>query len=222
MSHRTQSDPTQSYRHQPSPSRLTTQAQAKREGVHKAASKSQSVTPPAPIYAQSVYRSAQTQAYRQAEPQAMALPPSVKPPPGRPSGRQAQPRQRLRSRVRPKAWVAGGSMAFLAALAFMPGHLKPDAKVANYPLCQTVVKSGAQLSRDQLSRLLSIPERSPKAAVQRITAEPYCTLAPIEARAGVKAEREAYPLAFDLDTWLVLLYENGEYAGYDFTFRQPH
>ena len=37
-----------------------------------------------------------------------------------------------------------------------------------------------------------------------------------EVRAGVSAERAAYPLAFDPNTWLVVLYEDEEYVGYGF------
>jgi hypothetical protein len=216
MSNRSQSS-------QPQSPLSRVQAQAKREMAHQTGIKSQQVHLPGPTYDASIYRSAQT---RQVMPQdEYAVSPSVKPP----VRRKGQPAKKgklvkkVRSQGRPKAWLAGGSMAFLAALAFVPGHLKPNTKDAlhttHHPVCQVVVKSGAQLSRDQLSRLLSVPERSSKEAIQRIATQPYCTLPTLEARSGVKAEREAYPLAFDPDTWLVLLYENGEYAGYDFAFR---
>jgi hypothetical protein len=48
--------------------------------------------------------------------------------------------------------------------------------------------------------------------------EPYCKLPTLNVRAGVEAEREAYPLEFDPATTLVILYENDEYAGYRFSF----
>ena len=86
--------------------------------------------------------------------------------------------------------------------------------------CQQVIQSEALLSRDHLVQLLAVSERSPKAEVQKIIAEPYCQLPTLELRAGVPAEREAYPLAFDPDTWFVVLYEGGEYAGFDFSFRK--
>lgn len=114
--------------------------------------------------------------------------------------------------------VAGGCI--LSALALMTDvqSLIPTASVSNF--CQRVVKTEALLSREHLAQLLTVSERSPKASVQQVIAEPYCQLPPLELRAGVPAEREAYPLAFDPDTWFVVLYENGEYAGFDFSFRK--
>lgn len=82
--------------------------------------------------------------------------------------------------------------------------------------CTSEVVGTAQLSRQQLLELLAVPERDSKERIRQIVAEPYCQLSAINIRAGVAAEREAYPLAFDPDTTLVLLYENDEYAGYRF------
>ncbi len=85
--------------------------------------------------------------------------------------------------------------------------------------CEAIVRSDARLSREQLASLLTIPERDPKAAVRKIVSEPYCRLPQLQVRSGVVAEREAYPLAFDPNTQLVILYENDEYAGYRFRFQ---
>jgi len=84
--------------------------------------------------------------------------------------------------------------------------------------CEAIVETDARLSREQLARLLTIPERDNKERIRDVVSEPYCRLQPLQVRAGVKAEREAYPLAFDPDTQLVILYENDEYAGYRFRF----
>lgn len=91
---------------------------------------------------------------------------------------------------------------------------------ASKELCQEEVAAKVVLSRTQLGQLLTVPERAKRQAVQAIVQEPYCTMPEIEVRSGVKAEREAYPLAFDPNTWLVLLYEGDEYAGYGFSFQQ--
>lgn len=114
--------------------------------------------------------------------------------------------------------VAGGCI--LSALALMTDvqSLMPSATVSDF--CQRVVKTEALLSREHLAQLLAVSERSPKSSVQQVIAEPYCQLPTLELRAGVPAEREAYPLAFDPDTWFVVLYEDGEYAGFDFSFRK--
>lgn len=84
--------------------------------------------------------------------------------------------------------------------------------------CTTVVEADSQISREQLAQLLAIPERDPKARVVDLLAEPYCQLPSLQVRAGVLAERAAYPLAFDPAIQLVILYENDEYAGYRFSF----
>ena len=96
------------------------------------------------------------------------------------------------------------------------GQTKTEANQS----CQAIVQSNAQVSREQLARLLAIPERQAKAAVQKVLAEPYCRLPPLQLRANVVAERESYPLAFDPATHLIILYENDEYAGYRFRFQQ--
>ncbi|WP_121970699.1 hypothetical protein [Leptolyngbya sp. BC1307] len=82
--------------------------------------------------------------------------------------------------------------------------------------CETEIVDSAQLSREQLLKLLAIPERDSKERVRQVVQSPYCQLSSLDIRAGVKAEREAYPLAFDPETTLVILYENDEYAGYRF------
>ncbi|MEL6130495.1 MAG: hypothetical protein AAFR30_11395, partial [Cyanobacteria bacterium J06628_4] len=62
-------------------------------------------------------------------------------------------------------------------------------------------------------------ERSTQQLIKDIVAEPYCQMATIELRDSVTAQREAYPLAFAPRTWLVMLYEDNEYAGFSFSFQ---
>lgn len=108
----------------------------------------------------------------------------------------------------------------LALMAFLlPSRLSSQVP-AKADVCQQEVQPESVLSRPELTELLSVPERSAKEAVRQVIAEPYCRMAPVEVREGVTAEREAYPLAFDPQTWLVVLYEGDEYAGYDFSFRR--
>ena len=82
--------------------------------------------------------------------------------------------------------------------------------------CETDIVETAKLSREQLLALLAVPERDSKARIRQIVQDPYCQLSAINVRAGVEAQREAYPLAFDPNVALVILYENDEYAGYRF------
>ncbi|MEM6256228.1 MAG: hypothetical protein AAF821_25220 [Cyanobacteria bacterium P01_D01_bin.156] len=103
--------------------------------------------------------------------------------------------------------VFGASLGL--GLRFQSASAKKD-------LCQNIVSSQTVLSRQQLTQLLTVPERENRQAIETIVEAPYCTLNAIEVRAGVTAERAAYPLAFDPNTWLVVLYENEEYVGYGF------
>jgi hypothetical protein len=116
--------------------------------------------------------------------------------------------------------LAGGSMLVLfGALMDLPGFFHaPAAAPSN--VCEGIVQDQVRLSRDQLSQILAISERASKAAVRSIVSAPYCRLPAIQIRAGVPAEREAYPLEFDPQTWFILLYEGEEYAGFDFVFTQ--
>lgn len=107
----------------------------------------------------------------------------------------------------------------LALMAFLvPNSLKSSAP-PQPEVCSQVVQAQSFLSRNELSQLLAVPERASREAVRQVVAEPYCLLPPLAVREGEMAEREAYPLEFDPQTWLVVLYEGGEYAGYDFSFR---
>lgn len=131
--------------------------------------------------------------------------------------------QRPRSQsLGPKPLVVLSLTMILASLLFDFDGLKtvlPSAKsVSQKPACNTVISDTARLSRDQLLQLLAIPERGTKQQVRQVVSEPYCQLPDLNVRSGVTAEREAYPLAFDPGTSLVILYEDNEYAGYRFSF----
>jgi hypothetical protein len=140
------------------------------------------------------------------------------PPPRPPHPSKAGIRKVRKSRQSPQVLLAGagGGAVALALLAVVP-QFQTQAP-ASHDLCQQVVEAQSVLGRDELSELLAIPERASREAVQAVIAQPYCTLSQTEVREGVMAEREAYPLAFDPQTWFVVLYEDGEYAGYDFSF----
>jgi len=134
----------------------------------------------------------------------------------RPTGRQ-HPRHSGRSQG---MFLAGGGVVALAIMAIVPRPAPEVVKPSENVVCQEKVQSQSVLSRAELSELLSVPERSTKEAVQQVINEPYCTLSSVSVREGAIAEREAYPLEFDPQTWFIVLYEDGEYAGYDFSFRR--
>ncbi|RZM79865.1 hypothetical protein DYY88_11620 [Leptolyngbya iicbica LK] len=111
-------------------------------------------------------------------------------------------------------------MLALAALVVGPKPLMEESSepATAKAVCQETIQAESVLSRAELSELLAIAERAPKADVQAVIAEPYCTLPSVEVREGVTAERVAYPLEFNPDTWFIVLYEGDEYAGFDFSF----
>lgn len=121
-----------------------------------------------------------------------------------------QPRQVL---------VAGGSMLALAALLITPNLSQDQAKDADPFTCIRQEQPKALVSRDQLAKLLDTDLQAPKAAVLEFLKAPYCVLSAGKTEAGLPANREAYPLEFDPQTWLVVLYEGDRYVGYDFRFR---
>jgi len=82
--------------------------------------------------------------------------------------------------------------------------------------CQGAVNEGVIISREQLAEFLTISERDPRTRVEEVLKAPYCQLPNLSVRAGATAERLVYPLAFDPKTWLIVLYEEDEYAGYRF------
>jgi hypothetical protein len=126
-------------------------------------------------------------------------------------------RKKVKKNSKTSYLVAGGSM--LALVGFLANPFAVFQPPVKDDVCQGAVQPQAVLSRDRLSQLLAVPERSPKATVRAIVQDPYCTLPEIEVRAGVVAQREVYPLAFDPETWFIVLYEGEEYAGYSFSFQ---
>jgi len=139
----------------------------------------------------------------------------------RPQAQKPQPQlprpSRRRTGRQAGMLLAGGSMLALAALVIVPGD---RSRPSSQDICQQRVQSQSVLSRQELSQLLTVAERSDKETVRQIVQEPYCLLSPVTVREGVQADREAYPLEFDPQTWFVVLYEDGEYAGYDFSFHR--
>lgn len=115
--------------------------------------------------------------------------------------------------------VAGGSMLALAALLISPNLNREKVPEAEAFTCIRQEQPKALVSRDQVKKLLETELQAPKARVQEFLQTPYCVLSAGKTEAGLPADREAYPLEFDPQTWLVVLYEGDRYAGYDFRFR---
>lgn len=133
-----------------------------------------------------------------------------------------QPKRRRKVRSQPRSrgvLLASGSMLALAALVVVPKPASEDSTQAGV-VCQEKVQSQSVLSRAELSQLLAVPERASKEAVRQVIEAPYCLLNSVQVREGAIAEREAYPLEFDPQTWFIVLYKDGEYAGYDFSFQR--
>ena len=132
---------------------------------------------------------------------------------------QRRPRRQRPELIHKNHWhrlIAGTSCTLLGLSLGLGLRFQANAAAARQDLCQDIISSQTVLSRQQLTQLLTVPERENRQAIETIAAEPYCTLDAIKVRAGVEAERAAYPLAFDPNTWLVVLYEDAEYVGYGF------
>lgn len=116
-----------------------------------------------------------------------------------------------------RLFLLGGALAVIAGLTIDLQEMISIQRANRRPEnCAGAVNADAAISRDQLATFLTVSERGSKATVQDILQIPYCQLPGIEVRAGVPAERAVYQLAFDPQTWLVVLYEGEEYAGYQF------
>jgi hypothetical protein len=116
-------------------------------------------------------------------------------------------------------WVVGSLVLAGLVLLLDPSRVISRWSGGDNSQCQEVVQPQSILSREQLVKLLAIPERSAKSKIRQVLREPYCYLSSLKIRAGVLSQREAYPLEFDTDMWLVILYEGEEYAGYRFSPR---
>lgn len=132
---------------------------------------------------------------------------------------------RHRSTSKKAIWLVVGAIA-LSLLAIIPAQV--GSKSIDTASCEKKVLPTGQISRGQISSLLALPTGSNKVAVRQVVGEPYCLLPAVDAETAAasadkilaSAEREAYPLAFDPDAWVVLDYSNtGEYTGYDFVFK---
>ncbi|WP_297075695.1 hypothetical protein [Thermoleptolyngbya sp. M55_K2018_002] len=115
--------------------------------------------------------------------------------------------------------VGGMVIAMAGLLVDLRGMVSPVASGSHHEACQGTVNQQVALSREQLAQLLTVPERDSRDRITQIAGAPYCQLQNIQVRAGVAAERQVYPLAFDPQTRLVILYEGNEYAGYRFSFQ---
>lgn len=113
--------------------------------------------------------------------------------------------------------IAGGSVLLaIGVLLDMYGLPSFGSRHSFAAACQGATKAEANLSKEQLAQLLSVPEGAQKQRIQQIVKEPYCQLPSLQVRAGATAQREAYRLNFDSETWLVVLYEGEQYTGYRF------
>jgi hypothetical protein len=117
-----------------------------------------------------------------------------------------------------KYMLAGGTV--VAAFGLL---VEPQALMAKLTPpsdnCQQLIQPQAVLSRDRLSQLLTLPEQATQEKVRQVIQQPYCQLSP-QSGQGNAAKREAYPLAFDPQTWLIVTYEGDAYTGYSFSFRR--
>ena len=112
--------------------------------------------------------------------------------------------------------IGSAISAVISLILTQPKVLPSNSELDPNQFCQQIVQPKAGLTRQQLSKLMTVPERSERSQVQNLLNDPYCVMPSLSIRAGATTERDAYPLVFDGQTWLVVLYEGGTYVGYGF------
>lgn len=114
--------------------------------------------------------------------------------------------------------LVGGFLLATASLMLLslPNQTARVRPVNPALLCEEMVLPKAQISGEQLAKLLNVPDPAARAKVEEILKQPYCRLPSLSVRVGAITDRDAYPLAFDPQTWLVVLYEGENYVGYGF------
>jgi hypothetical protein len=121
----------------------------------------------------------------------------------------------------PGKFILGGSMIALAAVVITPSMNNHNQQISrgSNDLCIKQIDQQSLISRDELKQVLDLETNTPRSKVEAIVKDPHCVLEPIVGENGARVEREAYPLEFDPQTWFVLKYQEGNYSGYDFSFR---
>jgi hypothetical protein len=121
------------------------------------------------------------------------------------------------AKIKLEILLLGGALVAAIGLVFSQPDLEPKSNAPDpSQFCQEIVQPKASVSREQLARLLTVPERGDRAKVQAILKSPYCRMPSLSIRAGATTERDVYPLASDSQTWIVVLYEGKSYVGYGF------
>lgn len=92
----------------------------------------------------------------------------------------------------------------------------PLSQRSSVTTCQTVLNAEQRLSRDQLAQFVSLAKGATQETVHGTIAPPHCTLS----KSNNPQQQEAYPLAFDPNTWFVVNYDQGNYTDYGFVFKE--
>lgn len=120
-------------------------------------------------------------------------------------------------RIKPEPLLLGGALLAAIGLTLTQPEIAPPSRGPDpSQFCQEIVQPKAAVSREQLAQLLTVPERGDRIKVQSIVKQPYCRMPSLSIRSGATTERDAYPLASDPQTWIVILYEGKTYVGYGF------
>lgn len=91
--------------------------------------------------------------------------------------------------------------------------LNPSSTSEEQPSCTQTLNPGTRISRPSLAWLVSIPVGSAQAQITERLGTPYCLL---EGSGGLT--QFAYPCEWEPFTWLVINFQNEQYAGYEFSF----
>lgn len=99
-------------------------------------------------------------------------------------------------------------------VAFAPFISKSNAFVIPTVKCDSQPDKSAALAPQELTKLLLVPERATLDQFRTAAQKPYCTLAPIEIRAGASIAREVYLLSFNPAVIVIVAFEDSQYLGF--------
>ena len=121
------------------------------------------------------------------------------------------------SQLSQRRLLAGGLvLVTLGLITDLYGLPSLDSRSSN---CTQIVQAKTALTREQLMQFLALPKGAKSSQILSLINAPYCKLAGVTSATGGMVDRQAYPLTFDPQTWMVVKYEGEQYVGYEFKIR---
>ncbi len=127
----------------------------------------------------------------------------------------------MTNKVAPPRWhyvLTTVAVLAVTAMTFWVASAPPKPQENPFILapvqCDSASDKTASLKAQQLTKLFLVSERATQAEFRRVVPRPYCSLAPLEIRAGATVNREVYLLAFNPAVVVIVAFEDGQYLGF--------